>query len=163
MTPWFWSPFPGPMTWTSFTERLRLEAKSRSKQNGSVAVAIYKNMKKQLNLGEFISLLSAFDQEWRIQFDFGGVVPISLNSYRGYYHHLAIGFKPDMIGPTISELLSVCKRAIGAKMEGWKGGDYEMGELTPLWVANPGSCHGTAVVGIMHCRHYAVIETTHIP
>ena len=35
----------------------------------------------------------------------------------------------------VSELLTECKAAMGQVFEGYKGGNYVMGALTPIWVA----------------------------
>jgi len=60
------------------------------------------------------------------------------DSYRGYYSDLyfecAEGTRPA------SELLAECKGAMGKVFTGYKGGDYMMGAVTPLWIATYGSC-----------------------
>lgn len=67
-------------------------------------------------------------------------------SYRGYYSDLAL--TPTDDAPlTVSTLLMQAKAALGATFEGYKGGDYIMGERTPLWFAEYGNT-GPAIVGI---------------
>lgn len=44
-----------------------------------------------------------------------------------------------------AELLSECKAAMGQVFTGYKGGDYVMGALTPVWVANYG-CGGVKLI-----------------
>jgi hypothetical protein len=39
-----------------------------------------------------------------------------------------------------AELLAECEAAMGQVFTGYKGGDYVMGALTPLWVATYGCC-----------------------
>lgn len=60
------------------------------------------------------------------------------HSYRGYYSDLAFE-RSDDTRPA-SELLAVCKAAMGQVFEGYKGGDFVMGALTPVWVAHYGNC-----------------------
>jgi hypothetical protein len=38
------------------------------------------------------------------------------------------------------DLLAECKAAMGQVFCGYKGGDYVMGVLTPVWVASYGCC-----------------------
>ena len=85
----------------------------------------------QLTLGKLIAALEAMPP---------GAEVANLNaahSYRGYYEDLAFekgtGLRPA------SELLAECRAAMGQVFEGYKGGDFVMGALTPLWVANYGN------------------------
>ena len=60
------------------------------------------------------------------------------HSYRGYYCDIAfelVGGKRPAKG-----LLKECKDAMGQVFVGYKGGDYVMGALTPVWIANYGEC-----------------------
>lgn len=58
------------------------------------------------------------------------------HSYRGYYHEIA--FELNYTTHAHS-LLATCERALGETYQGWKGGDYTMGDETPVWVAERGS------------------------
>ena len=60
------------------------------------------------------------------------------DSYRGYYSDLYFA-RHDGTRPA-AELLAECKAAMGQVFSGYKGGDYVMGALTPLWVASYGCC-----------------------
>jgi len=68
-----------------------------------------------------------------------------LDSYRGYYCDLA--FVPTSETRTASDVLDACRSAMGKVFTGYKGGDFVMGELTPLWVADYG-CTGMKLTGI---------------
>ena len=59
-------------------------------------------------------------------------------SYRGYYEDLY--FERQFGTRPASELLADCRAAMGKVFVGYKGGDFVMGELTPLWVATYGCC-----------------------
>ena len=86
----------------------------------------------QLTLGGLITALEAMP----------GDAPVANlqdpGSYRGYYEDLCFERSPGT--RPASELLADCKAAMGKVFEGYKGGDYVMGELTPLWVATYGCC-----------------------
>ena len=86
----------------------------------------------QMTLGKLIAALEAMPE---------GTQVANLDdehSYRGYYSDLA--FKPLEGTRPASELLADCKAAMGQVYEGYKGGDFVMGALTPVWVAFYGSC-----------------------
>lgn len=85
----------------------------------------------QMTLGRLIAALEEMQEG-------SEVANISdAHSYRGYYTDLAFeqghGTRPA-IG-----LLSECKNAMGRVFCGYKGGDFVMGELTPVWIAFYGS------------------------
>jgi len=93
----------------------------------------------QMTLGDLIKFLESADSPKEIK----GLG--DLDSYRGYYSDLA--FEPAVETKTATELLEQCKSAMGKIFQGYKGGDYVMGETTPLWLANYGSC-GPRIVSI---------------
>ena len=93
----------------------------------------------QMTLGRMIKRLEELPEDLEIV-GFG-----KLGSYRGYYSDLA--FEPDTEPKTVKQLLRECKSAMGKVFIGYKGGEYVMGELTPLWVANYGCC-GERLVAI---------------
>lgn len=118
-------------------------------------------MRKQLNLGELISLLSRFNPESNVRFAFGYFAPTTLASYRGYYEQLALGYEEGK-ECTIEELLKRCRDMVGGTVQGYKGGDYEVGETTPLWAANYGQAPSVAIVGVLDLGWIAIIETDYI-
>ncbi len=59
------------------------------------------------------------------------------HSYRGYYEDLA--FEPAGWKMTVCDLIAICRSAMGKTFEGYKGGEYEMDETTPVWIAEYGS------------------------
>lgn len=60
----------------------------------------------------------------------------TLDSYRGYYRDLA--FDPITRRRPVKDVLKECRDAMGRTFKGYKGGDYMMGEATPVWVASYG-------------------------
>ena len=121
----------------------------------------YENtMKTQLTLGDMIRLLDRVEKpETTVRFDFGRLKPRELDSYRGYYDQLALGWWESEKDVTVAELLVECRKAVGNTFDGYKGGEYKMTLSTPLWVANYGDCHDTAIVGVVDAGWQVVIET----
>lgn len=100
-----------------------------------------------ISLGSLIDKLAKCDPEREVMFDWCGMGPTTFDSYRGYYDHLAVGYE-DNHCIRAGELLELAKAACGETYTGWKGGDYRMDRDTPVWVANPGHCYGTAIVDV---------------
>ena len=95
----------------------------------------------------------------------GRVFPLSANSYRGYYDHLALSYWNEDIGqdkraPTVGALVATLETANGKTYEGYKGGNYKMNLETPVWVDNWGDCTSTAIVGIVSLGSYRVVLQT---
>lgn len=120
--------------------------------------------KGQLNLGQLIALLEKFPEDHQVVYDFAGLQPTTLQSYRGYYEHLALGHTREMSYGSMSvvELLRRLKAAVGVTFEGYKGGSYVMGLETPLWVANSGETGGTAIIGAADTGSVVVLLTAYV-
>lgn len=78
-------------------------------------------------LKDLIELLEKYDADKTVAVGFGNP-----HSYRGYYDQLA--FEP-VENTTVGEMLFAAKSAMGTTYQGWKGGDFTMGEWTPCWLA----------------------------
>lgn len=128
-----------------------------------VKTQVDNNMYKNgvMRLGSFIQGLKGCDPEADIQFDFYGYVPTTLDSYRGYYDHLAFGFADTDI-PKVKDVLAQCEDALGKTFEGYKGGDFTMSEDTPLWVGNYGESRSTAIVDILKRDRTVIISTAYV-
>lgn len=84
-----------------------------------------------------------------VQFDFGGLAPKGLHSYRGFYEDLAIGFTTEQAqGPTLDAFVAELRAAIGSTITGYKGGSYIVRPGTSVWVAQRGDTSGTFIKGI---------------
>lgn len=122
---------------------------------------------KQMTLGECIKKLEEIKSDFNIEFDFGGISPTTLNSWRGRYDELALGFAggeySSGIVKTVGELLEEFKSAVGKTYSGWKGGDFVMTESTPVWVDNPGRCTYTYITDIRASEYDAMILTNISP
>lgn len=76
------------------------------------------------SLGELIRALEASDQE--------RIVPIGFSeadSWRGSYNELAFTPAPDV---AVKTMLVVARSSLGRTFSGYKGGEYEMSEWTPV-------------------------------
>ena len=93
----------------------------------------------QMTLGELIKVLERMPQDAEIH----GLG--ELDSYRGYYEDLA--FEPTDEKRLVSEILTKCRSAMGQVFTGYKGGDFVMGALTPLWHSHYGTT-GKKLMGI---------------
>jgi len=67
-------------------------------------------------------------------------------SYRGYYADLA--FELGMDDRLARDLLSEAEVALSQSFTGYKGGDFVMGEDTPLWQASYGTSNGFALLDV---------------
>ena len=88
-----------------------------------------------LTLGDLIDALEGVeDATLPVVFD-DAIVPGSLKSYRGYYDDLAFELREVGSDVTVSDVLDECRDALDTKFTGYKGGEFYMGEDTPLWRA----------------------------
>jgi hypothetical protein len=86
----------------------------------------------QMTLGKLIERLRSMPKNAHIQ------NICNPHSYRGYYSDLA--FELGTNTRTVGEVLEDCKSSMGQVFNGYKGGDYPMHHMTPLWVASYGCC-----------------------
>lgn len=95
-----------------------------------------------------------------VTFDFAGATPTVLNSWRGVYLSLALGYSAaGESGMNVGELLDELKSAVGKTYQGWKGGDYVMDRDTEVWVDNTGIVTHTMITGINMGKYSSVILT----
>ena len=100
------------------------------------------------------------EREPSIIFDFCRLYPDCLDSYRGYYCDLAIGYTHDT-AIKATEFLEMLVQSENTTFEGWKGGDFKMDANTIIWAANPGRTGDTKVVGVKFDGWHIVIQTEH--
>ncbi|MDE2105112.1 MAG: hypothetical protein KGL39_48180 [Patescibacteria group bacterium] len=116
---------------------------------------------KLMTLGELIDFLELQPQDYEVRFDFTDQGPGPLNSYRGYYDHLA--FTGTRHPPMVSEVLADAKHALDNTFEGYKGGTYLMTRDTPLWYASDlGECHNTGIVKLTDEGGNIVMHTSYV-
>ena len=95
----------------------------------------------QMTLGELIERLEAMP-------------PLSMidklespHSYRGYYSDLA--FERGEEKMMVTELLVIAKECMGKEFVGYKGGEFLMGQSTPVWISNYGTASGVKLMEIV--------------
>lgn len=111
-----------------------------------------------LTLGQLIAELKQHPSEMLVYFDWNHLFPQTPDSYRGYYDDLAWDWGPRET--TVMTLLSQAEGALGAHFTGYKGGDFEMDEATPLWAAEYGTTsRARAIMGIRLAGDHIVLET----
>ena len=121
----------------------------------------------QLTLGEFMLLLKLQDPNESVKYDFVYFGPTTLESYRGYYEDVALGYEEcgrsihsnrSYEYPTVQALLAHCEETIGKVFSGWKGGNgTPVSFSSTLWVANPGESGSTAIVGVEKLLYVTII------
>lgn len=117
---------------------------------------------RPLALGALIDLLAREDPKDKVYFDFGDFIPRKLDSYRGFYDQLALGYDDDhQAQMTVGELLGEMRQAVGRIYTGYKGGDYMMSRETPVWAANYGRAPSTGIVGVRRDT-WVILETVYI-
>lgn len=127
--------------------------------------------REQLTLGELIACIEPYaciDPNASIEFDFCGMVPGLLASYRGDYSHLAIEWLTDHPESRkdiycVGYFLAMLKDAIGRKYVGYKGGVFVMHESTPVWVAQFGQVSDTVITGAYQVHDVVYLATAANP
>jgi len=113
----------------------------------------------QFSLEKLITELNKKDPGKKVIFDRQELgSPDGVDSYRGYYRDLAIGFSKN----TQCDVQRVTKElfdAIGTIFDGYKGGEYVMHESTNVWVANYGEL-GYKVIGVDEDESYVYLVTS---
>lgn len=103
-----------------------------------------------LSLGELIDALTDFDHTLYVQFDFAGAAPTTIDSYRGYYEDVAIGYSGEYsdVQCRVGKFLDTLKSSEHKTFTGWKGGDYVCDRESAVWVACPGTAPGVYIIGV---------------
>jgi len=94
-----------------------------------------------MNLGKLIEELRNADPDY--------IAPIGFaapRSYRGYYEDVA--FEPAE-NVSVASMLRHAESALGATFEGYKGGEYTMGEWTTCWISNYGESGGDCIGSVL--------------
>lgn len=118
----------------------------------------------QFTLGKLIDELQSIELktssgEYKdVYFDFGYFSPTFLESWRGSYDEISLGYSEGN-SIKVDRLIQLLNGAIGETFEGYKGGDFVMYEHTPLWIANYGNSGNTGVIGV-HDRGWSIVLLT---
>ena len=112
-----------------------------------------------MELGELLDALKSLDRDHSVRFGFGYFTPDGIDSYRGYYDHLALGYT-EQKAATVGELSDLLSSAVGKKFTGYKGGEFTMDRDTPVWVANYSECPSTAILAVEQMRDSSLVILT---
>ena len=113
-----------------------------------------------MKLGQLIKQLESIPQDLPVYYDFCDLIPTKLDSWRGSYAELALGFdQPNGNNVNVEELLKECRSAIGKTFEGYKGGNYTMNVETRVWISNYGEGSHTGISHITDEDWCAIIHT----
>lgn len=142
--------------------KLRREKSFEKSDQLSLGMIIEKLKEIKKNEKEIIK---KYKHEATVVFDFADTFPTYIDSWRGAYNELALNFvshsncshnEKEM---TLTQFIDMLKKCIGKTFTGYKGGDYEMDEDTPVWVANYGASGSTAVIDIIDNEYEVIILT----
>lgn len=116
-----------------------------------------KHNEQHMTLGQLIDTLERHPPDNILSIEPLGLIPSYLDSYRGDYCDLSIGFTDDMEPRVlVVEFLPKLKAAVGAIFTGYKGGEYVMSADTPIWIAQYGKC-GLPVTSVEQLSNYSFI------
>jgi len=127
--------------------------------DGIGAVAREDRSRYHLTLGQAIARLEDAPADAPVLWE-DGKSPGDADSYRGYYADLAINDAQETT--TVGQLLKTLQASLGKTFEGYKGGDYTMGEDAPLWRSEYGRSSGIAVMGMTVLDDRVVMVTKQI-
>lgn len=125
-----------------------------------------------MRLNDMIRQLEACNPDARVYYNFGGTFPTTIDSWRGVYAELALGWGcpynkatgTNATGepPTVAALVAELKSAIGKTFEGYKGGQFLMQGHTQVHCDNYGTSTGTSIVGIRDDGYAVTILTANM-
>lgn len=124
----------------------------------------------QLTLGILIEKVKKIIREseypvasLEVYYDFCGLRPTFIDSWRGVYSELALNWEKDDPPLNITQFLSMLEKAVGVVFEGYKGGSYTMTLDTPVWVSNYGDSWSTGVIDVVVSDYNIVyLKTSYI-
>jgi hypothetical protein len=118
-----------------------------------------------MTIGEVLDAIKHAKDDAIVRFDFGGVSPTKVDSWRGVYAEAAIGFTDGEYGApyaTVKMFREELEAAIGGRTHsGWKGGDYSYSRRTPLHVDNRGNCSNTEIERVEVEEYQVILHTTY--
>ena len=118
-----------------------------------------------MRIEDLIKRLAKCDATKPVVFDFCGLSPTSVSSWRGVYAEAALGWAPrdEAKYPVVKNLVAELHKALEGTYHGWKGGDYTYGPHTVLHVDNPGKCTNTEIFDVVEDDSFVVLRTEHRP
>lgn len=114
-----------------------------------------------MTVGALMEALTQYEDSDEVAYDFVYMRPTTLDSYRGYYEDLALGYTSEG-SITVRELKELLSSSMGKTFHGYKGGEYTMNENTLLWVANYREAGGTAITGVTKISYQVILMTSRL-
>lgn len=111
----------------------------------------------QMRLGELLEKLEACNPLLPVVIA-GDSSPSLIESYRGFYDHVAIVPGEKIIN--CEEFAEMVLTAIDGKFEGYKGGTFRMSERTPVWVSEHGEVSCVGVTAVVETLNQVVLEVS---
>lgn len=126
----------------------------------------------QLTLGQLIDKIrliiyndlanNSSKHEAIVKYNFGGMFPNNIDSWRGSYDELALNFvdfyeSEDRL--TAAKFIELLEASVGKTFGGYKGGEFVMSRDTPIWMANHGHDGNTAVIDVLYRSPYIIFVT----
>lgn len=125
---------------------------------------------------ELIHALESFDPLLPVRTDrHEYLYPTQFSSYRGYYRDLALNCEGPMVyswaarsdvpyeAPKVRYVKWLCEDTIDRTFQGYKGGDFTMGEYTNVWIASGDHDHTSIIpIDFVMENGMVVIKTAYI-
>lgn len=101
-----------------------------------------------LTLGSAIRQFKLLPPKYVVVIEHTNYSPGDEMSYRGYYSDLAFEPMNDGDPKSVEDFLAQLEHALNREYTGYKGGEFRMGDKTPLWISEYGTTSGIAIMSI---------------
>ena len=120
-----------------------------------------------MTIGELINELKKCKPDSKVYYDFAGLMPTTINSWRGTYDEPALGWAGLKYlcnwgldnPPTVENLLKELDLALQLSYTGWKGGVYFYTEDSPLHIDNYGEWTCTELSRVENTGSSVILHT----
>jgi hypothetical protein len=117
----------------------------------------------QMSLGELVARLEAGVDKSKVVLVGEGMYAQTFHSYRGHYDHIALSYAADAsMARLVVEILRDAAAAIGSMLEGYKGGEFKMTRLTPVWISPYGKSSRMGLVAVEDNLDHVLLRSERI-
>lgn len=116
----------------------------------------------QKTLGQLIEALSLANPTDQVLIGWNDLIPTFFRSYRGDYSQLALDFETandGYVAPTVAAFLDLCKKLLGSKIEGYKGGSYRVDGDTRIYISRWGRVSDVELTGFLQAAGVFYLES----
>ena len=118
---------------------------------------------KGLTIVEILDAIKACEASYSVVFDFCGLTPTTLKSWRGVYAEPAISWC-DLALSSVSDFRAQLLRADGREVfHGYKGGTYTFLKNQVLHVDLPNRCTDTVITAVEITNRLVILHTGRQP